>query len=168
MVRKGLAAVVFSALLTVGPAYADEPSVVVQDDGTVLCHVTVEATEAEVRAFLADPVRAAQLSPDVIDVAAASDGSCHSMTTKSKGLFRPLVLRSRRCPTDQGWREVLVEAGDFTKFDGQWEISTVDSGTQVVYRLTTGTTLPVPDKVVHQGVARSLKNMLKNLTDRVR
>lgn len=144
-----------------------EPEVTVEDSGTVLCRMVVPASEEQIRQLLEDPEATARLSPDVIDVTATPDGDCVRMETRSKGFLRPLVLSSKRCPTDDGWREVLLQQGDFTAFDGQWQLTPVEGGTLVVYSLNAGTSLPVPQTVVNQGVAKSLRNMLRNLRARL-
>jgi hypothetical protein len=151
------------------PAFADEadPQVTVEADGTVLCRMTVPASEAQIRSLLEDPESAAMLSPDVIDIDVTANGNCHNLETRSRGFLRPLVLNSKRCPTADGWREVLVSSGDFTQFEGEWHLQSVEGGTEIVYTLQTGTNLPVPDSVVRQGAAKSLKNMLKNLSSRL-
>lgn len=145
-----------------------EPAITVQADGTYVCRVTVAASAEEVEALLADPVAAARLSPDVLSIQANPAGPCQTLTTTSRGMLSALKFTSKRCPTADGWHEELVASEDFSEFDGTWTVSAVDpSTTEVMYELTTKPNLPVPDAVLRQGVQRSLKTMLRNLSDRV-
>lgn len=148
-------------------AQASDPEVNVQQSGAVRAEVTLPAAEEQIRSILGDPEEAADLSPDVISVVATPSGECFELKTRSRGLFRPLVFESRRCPTSEGWHEVLVSSDDFTAFDGEWTLNSVEGGTQVIYVLSTETNLPVPDAVVRQNVSRSLQKLLDNLAERL-
>ena len=44
-------------------------------------------------------------SKDVYYSEVKKDGSCSSVFRKTRGLFSPLELTTRFCPTDRGWRD---------------------------------------------------------------
>ena len=133
-------------------ALAAAPAVVVESDGTVVATVVLDASEAEVRALLADSVAAARLSADVLEATASTHGRCEQMEISTRGFLRPLTVVTLRCPTADGWRETLLRSDDFTRYVTEWRISTVVGGTRVEHRVNVGVDLPVPEAAVRQGL----------------
>jgi hypothetical protein len=151
----------------VASALAAEPQVAVQSDGTVVCTVTLAASESQVRAALVDGAGSSRLSPDVLAVESAKKGACEELTKETRGLFHNFRLRSLRCPTADGWSEKLVSSDDFTEFQADWSIATDPAGTRVTYTVKTGLSIPVPDSLLRQSLAKATATMLGNLAQRV-
>lgn len=161
--------------LLIGMALAAEPPVVTVDpNGTVVGVVVVPAGEAAVRAFLADVKTEAALSPSLREVRIepengdAQDGACVRLRKKTRGLLRPFELVTRRCPTETGWREELVESADFASYALEWRLAAAEGGTRVEYRVTTTLTGPFPAAAVSAGVVDATATALVNLQDRAR
>ena len=130
------------------------PVVFVEQDGTVVCNVVVEAEPDEVRAFLADPA-SARLAPDLLDAQVADRGPCLEFMKTTRGAWNPLHLRTLRCPTKDGFTETLLDSADFNHFQSEWKVEPVDGGTEVTYRVQTDVNLPVPRSAVNQGLKRN-------------
>jgi len=154
-------------LLTLALSAQAEPEVRVEPDGEVVGVTVIEATPADVRNVLASASTIGELSPDVLDVTTEAEGRCVRVDRKTKGLFRPLRLFARRCPTQRGWREELIEPGDFATYSSEWIVVPDGNGTRVEYRVETTLDLPVPGSAVRAGLVRSTRTMLQNLIRRV-
>ncbi len=146
-------------------ASAAPPEVSSEDDGTVVGHVVIDAPADAVRAVLGDPVRTGDLSPDVLSVEnVGGEGDCHDLKTETRGLWRSLTYRSRRCPTAEGWHETLLEPGDFSELASTWRVETHEGGTEVTLRVQTDVNLPVPQGVLRRHERRNVLEILGNLT----
>ena len=156
-------------LAVVAIGRAGEPSVEVKDDGTVVLVTSVPAPEASVRAVLVDTAGSlASLFPDVLSVEVEADGRCEKVHRRTRGMLRPLDLVVRRCPTERGWQEELVEHGDFEAFSSEWILTPDAGGTRVEYRARTRVDLPVPQAVVDDTVKKAGLRALSNLVARLR
>lgn len=154
--------------LTIGSAWAGAPAATVSDDGTVVVVATVEAPEAAVRTALADDQVVAGLFPEVLGETFAADGSCRTVERQTKGLWRPLVVLARRCPTSSGWREDLVRPGDFASYRVEWVVAPEASGdTRIEYRVRTELALAVPQTTVNEAVRRSAVSAMGRLVRRL-
>ena len=154
------------ALIT--DAHAEEPTVSVGDDGTVEARMLLpEGTGGEIRRVVGDTRALATLSPDVLSVETQPRGECEEVTRSTRGMLRPFRLRSLRCPTAQGWKESLIEQGDFTEYATEWRIVETAAGTEVVYRVRTALDIAVPEAVIRRTVAQSARDQLLKLARRV-
>lgn len=155
-------------LTTLGLALASEPEISVEPSGHVVGRVTIAAPVETVRAALADPESAGELSPDVVEVRGLGrTGACQEVVTETRGLWRNLVFRSRRCETAQGWNERLVHSEDFSRMDSSWTLRPQAEGTVVDLRVATEVNLPVPDGVLRKRAKKNVAETLKNLARRV-
>lgn len=148
-------------------ALAADPSVSVGSDGTIVARVHVPANEAQVREALSDPVKAGQLSPEVLSVASTPSGTCEVVTVQTQGAWDPLNYRGMRCPTETGWRTTLLDSDDFSALDVEWKLVAAEGGTDVEYRVKTEVDLAVPQSLVRKGMERSARNTLLSLLERV-
>jgi hypothetical protein len=153
-----------------GPAMASEaPVVTTEADGTVVGVAVVAASEDAVRALLGDASRAAGLSPDVYDVTVeGEEGRCSRVRKHTRGVFRPFELLALRCPTEQGWTEVLVESGDFSSYALEWRVAPDAAGTRVEYRVRTKLSIPVPAAALRGAIEDATRTALVNLQGKVR
>lgn len=117
----------------------------------------------EVRAFLVDPALAASLTPDTESVEVLEDGVCDRVKTTNKGLVTDVVYIVERCYPDEGVVETLIESEDFETYEARYTLSEVEGGTLVVYTVTVGIDMPVPDWTVRLGVERSTAATLEAL-----
>jgi carbon monoxide dehydrogenase subunit G len=155
------------ALSLIAIARAAEPSIAVEDDGTVVGRVEVAATESEVRALLTDPVTAGSLTPGVLSVSPTPQGACTLLDVETRGPWDPLTYRGLRCPTADGWEQHLVASEDFARVDVHWKLAPTDTGTAVEYRVNTAITAPVPARLVRRGVEQSARETLVALVERL-
>jgi carbon monoxide dehydrogenase subunit G len=156
------------ALLLPLVAFAADPQVSVDEGGHVVGTVVIPATQEQVRGVLDDPVQCAELSPDVYSVARVDRrDDCDELVTKTRGLFRPLRYRSRRCRTADGYRDRLVESEDFSAYETTWALREVDGGTEVTVRVHTEVNLPVPKSAVEKRSRKSVGEMLEALADKI-
>lgn len=148
-------------------ALADEPSVAVDDDGTVKVSMLISASEVNIREVLQDiEGELADLSPDVLSVEIVKDGRCQEIARSTRGLFRPFRFRSLRCPTAHGWHESLIESGDFSAYFTDWSVIETDAGTEVVYTVHTELYI-FPKPIVTRTVVQSAKQQLIKLARKV-
>jgi len=150
-------------------AFATDSEVEVEVDaaGAVVGRMFVPAPAADVREVVGDPVALGRLSPDVVSVSPEQSGPCVNVTTETKGLFRTLFMKSRRCPTVDGWQDSLVQSDDFSAYSSQWSLREVAGGTEVTVRTYTEVDLPVPTSVVQGHQKRSVGEVLENLLYKV-
>lgn len=154
-------------LLAALSAFASPPEVEMDSAGVVFGRILVPATEADVREVVGDPVALGRLSPDIVSVTPEPSGSCVDVVTETKGLFRTLFMRSRRCPTIDGWEDRLVQSDDFQAYETQWSLREVEGGTEVTVRVHSVVDLPVPTSVVQSRQKKSVGEVLENLLYKV-
>jgi len=153
-------------MLWLSLAGASELSMSVEGDGTIVVHTTIPASEAAIRAVLADTEGSfSALSPDVLSVSAVPSGNCEKVTRSTRGIWRPMTFVALRCPTTDGWSEKLVEKGDFTAYASQWSLTAKGDSTGVTYRILTELSAPVPTSMVRQNVEKATKGLLERLAD---
>ncbi|MFT4623441.1 MAG: ribosome-associated toxin RatA of RatAB toxin-antitoxin module [Myxococcota bacterium] len=159
-----LAAVLLPSLAT---AADNEVAVTIDDRGHVVARIQVPASSDEVRALLADTGgRLAALSTDTLSVTTTQDGNCEMVDRKTRGIFRPFAFRAKRCPTENGWQETLVQSDDFTAYESEWQVGESSEGTtEVVYRIQTEINAPVPNSIVRTNLKTAAGNMLRSLVD---
>lgn len=149
---------------------AQEPTVSVEADGTVVAVVELAATPERVRGVLDDPYALAKLSPDILSTKdePGAPAGCQRLARETKGMWRPLKLVLQRCRTETGWREELVSSEDFTAYATDWTLTATATGTKVVYRVKTAVNLPVPrsmmDAAVKDKTTQTVKNLAKTVT----
>ena len=108
--------------LVLAQAFAAEPVVTAQADGSILATTAIAASPAAVRAILEDPVAWGALSSDILAVTATPAGKCTMMDVTSRGLWNPLHWLALRCPTADGWRDDLVSSTDITSLHSEWRV----------------------------------------------
>ena len=155
--------------LLLSQAFAADPVITSQADGSILATTAIAASPAAVRAALADPVACGALSPDILSVTVTQAGPCTMLDVVSRGAWDPLRWRALRCPTADGWRDDLVSSDDLQSMHSEWRVlAAADGTTTVEYRTNTQVSLPgVPDSLIRQGMMRSARDTLVRLVDRV-
>ncbi len=149
-------------------ATTPEPEVRIDAEGRVVATVTLNAQPESVRAILADTAGALKdLSPNTLSVEVSDEGACELVRRHTRGILQPLVFQSRRCPTDEGWEESLVQSEDFEHYEAMWAVRTTDSGTEVTYRIGTVLTAPVPQVLVRRNLKQAAGTILQRLVARL-
>ena len=143
----------------------EEPLVQSEEPGTIVTRLHVPAPEHEVRAVLDDPRAFMQLTPDVYSLDVQPRGKCKLLRLDTRGLFEPLQYSTLRCPRVGGWHESLLESDSFTRYDADMQFEPVPGGTNIVYRLSVGIDLPVPDMVISKNVKRSARLTMQAVRD---
>ncbi len=161
----------FGTILAIGlstSAVAVEPVVTIDDAGHVVARVVLPASASDVHDILSDTDGAmAELAPDVLDVTIESAGTCELVSRRTRGVFRPFAFRARRCPTRNGWKEVLVDSEDFLAYEAAWELEETAGGTEVIYRIQTELNSPVPQGVVRSSLKSAAGQILSGLAELV-
>lgn len=139
------------------------PEIEVRDDGAVFATEVMAAQADDVRALLSDAEALAALSPEVRKIETTQRGRCQEVATETRGLLRPLRLRSLRCPTTDGFREELMEVGDFSAYEVEWAVRDADGGARIEYSVRVVPELAVPSALVQQGVERSTRTLFENI-----
>jgi carbon monoxide dehydrogenase subunit G len=143
----------------------DEPLVQTEEPGTIVTRLLVPAPVHEVQAILDDPYTFVAFTPDVQSMDVQTRGRCKLLRFQSRGLFESLHYSTQRCPSASGWRETLLESDSFTRYDADIALLPEGDGTQIVYRLSVGIDLPVPDVVISKNVKRSARLTMQALSD---
>jgi carbon monoxide dehydrogenase subunit G len=149
-------------------ARAEPAPVQVGEDGdTVVAVGLVAASPDAVRAALSDPTAMRDLFPDVLKVQVAPDGSCQDVRRETRGLWSPLHLHVRRCPTSAGYREDLVPGdGSFEAYTAEWRLTPTDAGTRVEYRVHLLLSLPVPRVALISNLEAASRQAVQRLVAR--
>ena len=148
-------------------ARADDPTVATEADGTLVGRIFVPADESVVRSFLANPIDAIRLSPEVTEAQSTAEGGCAVVTVEAQGPWDALHYRARLCPTESGWRSTLLESEDFQRLDVEWQLEPTSGGTAVEYRVRSEIDLGIPQFLVRGGTERSIRGTLLALVHRV-
>ena len=145
-----------------------DPTAVLDEGGTVVVVAVLDAPGAQVRSILADSGEVRDLFPDVLDerLEAEASGPCMRIRRRTRGLFRPLELFARRCPTRTGYREELLKSSDFGAYTSEWIVREGESGTRIEYRLRTEIDAPLPASAVTAAVRRAALRAVSRLVRR--
>lgn len=147
-------------------AHAADPTINTTNtsDGGVEVQMVIPATEAQVRAALADPVQAGRFTPDVVGVRVVQvQGNCDDVVTTTRVMGATMDYRSMRCHTSNGIKDTLIESSFMESYSTEWSLRTVEGGTEVTLHIRNILNLPVPTAIVRAGMASSMKTTLLNL-----
>lgn len=146
-------------LLGAGPVLAGAPDRIDEcvraRDGLVTCEAWTALSVPQLRAVVDDPE---WLTPGVLEVTHAPRGRCEVVTVLTEGLWRPLSYTAQRCPIDDGWRETLVSSPDFDGYFAEWHLVPEGEGTRVTFQVRLDIKLPVPDRLVDNGLMSSTRD----------
>jgi hypothetical protein len=159
--------VTIAALLLPTLAVAGDPQISVGPDGTVVASMMVDATEATVKTTIPDVLQASKGFKNVLDVQITPDGTCRKVFRRTTGLWQPLEMYTRLCPTSQGWRERLVQSDDYDAYDVEWSVQPKDGRTEVRITVKSEVDLPVPSALVRQGAIGGIHETFAELLRRL-
>ena len=91
------------------------------------------------------------------------DGSCAQVFRKTRGLWSPLELSTRMCPTAKGWREYLVSSEDYDAYNVEWTIEPTEGGSMVRLSVKSEVNLAVPRAMVRSGIIHDVNTTLEHL-----
>jgi hypothetical protein len=130
------------------------PKITVEDDGTVVARMMIDAPPAQVRQVIPDVQ--AGTSTNVLSSTRVPDGSCIKIDRRTRGLWDPLEMKTRLCPTDTGWRESLISSDDFNAYSTEWSVRDDNGQSSVQVRVRSEVNLLVPTSMVQSGTIQGL------------
>lgn len=146
---------------------ADKPTISVQDDGSIIARMLVDAPVLDVRRIIPDVQVDASLYTNVLTVKSTAEGDCRKVHRTTRGLLTPLSMNTRFCPTPTGWREYLVQSEDYSAYDVEWTVEQRGTQAEIAVHVRSDVNLFVPDALVRtgtiQGVNESFLAILKRL-----
>lgn len=145
----------------------DAPEVSVQDDGTVVGRVLVDAPSDQVRAVIPQLQSDASASTSVLSVSVHPDADCQAIFRQTRGLWSPFEMRTRLCPTSKGWRETLVQSDDYDAYEVEWTLEPQGTGTLVSMKVKSEIALSVPTSLVRSGQVTGVNESFKALLQRL-
>ena len=154
----------FAALLHALPAAQAAEPLPANSDKVVTSQVMVPCSIEQVQKHLANAEVVTGLSPDVLSVDSTHVGNCERLTVSVKGLLSPMRYITERCPSAKGYTERLLESEDFATQSTDWELKSVEGGTQVTLRILAMPKLPIPDSIIYSRVKASSVNTLERFT----
>ncbi len=161
-----LGAVALACLVSLPAAAGDTPEFDVAADGTVVGRIVVDAPAAQVRRA-ADAANRAPAG-NVLDLTFKPAGDCEHVERKTRGIWSPLTMKTRWCPTEHGWRELLVNSDSYTTYESEWQIRDTTSGaTEIQVRVRTAVNLAVPSSLVRQGTIDGMRNTFTKVLERL-
>lgn len=136
-------------------------------DDAVAAEGLVQADPAQVRALLADYSQIAAMSPELLEYRVEPAPPCSLVHITTKGLSAPMHYTVRRCPTETGFRETLVESdGGVEQMVTEWTVAPAEEGSRV--RLTVlARVAHVPQILVNQGTRRSIGNLVRKIGEKL-
>lgn len=142
-------------------AFASEPVVSSDDQGVVNGSVVVPVSPEAAIEMLKNPELALSINPDVVSLdTLSSSGGCTDLAISTRGMWRPLKMKTRRCRTATGYTETLLESADFSSQEATWTVSEHPDGALLQYTLKSEPNLPVPRALVQDNMRKSVKQML--------
>jgi hypothetical protein len=147
---------------------SDLPRTSVDEDGSVVGQMVIEATQEEIRHILSQIDNLRELSTEVTIVESHRKGRCQEVERTSRGVWRPFRWLALRCPTAQGFSESLVQSTDLSHYETEWVLEEMGESTNVTYRVHTEVDhVMVPNAVVRSGMLSGVKNAVVNLAKKV-
>lgn len=147
-------------------AWASNPDVTVAEDGSITARMVISAPAESVRQAVQELQHAS--SDNVLELRFRPDGECQSVFRKTRGLWNPLTMRTRLCPTADGWREMLVQSDDYTDYESEWTIRHTDTGdTEMALRVRTAVNLAVPVALVRRGTIDGVRKTFARVSQKV-
>ena len=152
-------------LMWSGAAHAQDPAV--GSDGFVSVRRFLAADPDAVRAALDTGAEMSALHGDAQLIEQTSEGRCERLTYRTRGLISSMFYIALRCPTPQGWSQTLVSSDDFTENEAYIELTEVEGGTEIWYRIRVKLDLPVGQSLVDSQIARSMRQAMESLEERL-
>jgi hypothetical protein len=150
-----------------GSALADDsPTVQVGKDGTVDGTVVVGAPPDVVQSYLANVARLRYQNTNVVDVEVAREGACELVTTTARNVVEVKYV-ARRCPTQTGWVETLVDSEMMNDYYAEWFVIPVTGGLEIRMRMRSDMNLPVPDRMIRSAMKSSVRDGLQLMQERL-
>jgi len=161
----GLAAAAIVAATTDATADAPKISTKITAKGEVVATVTLAVTLAAVREVLGSAERSHGLAPSTVSAKATPDGTCERVKLKTRGLFSPFEIETRRCPTAHGWKETLVASPHFVEYWNEWVVEdAAGGGTSITFKTRTLPNVAVPEAIIQSETKRVLAKLMHNLS----
>lgn len=163
-----LRAVLLTLLTWSAPALAgdDASEVHVGADGSIVGRMVLDLPESVVRAAI-PKLNEPGWSSDVLSAELTPDGPCTGISRSTKGLWSPLKMKTRFCPTPRGWREYLVESDDYHAYEVEWTVVPAGARTEVRLTVKSDVNLAVPKFMVQSRSVSAVEETFKALLDTI-
>ncbi len=156
-----------AALLTTPASAAERPEISVQDDGSIVAHMVVSASATEVRSAISEGLIDVAGLTNVLSVKATPDGECRKVDRTTRGLFSPLTMRTRFCPTPDGWREYLVQSDSYETYSAVWTVKPTAEGSEILLKVRSDVNFYLPDGLMRAGTVQGLNETFAGLVKRL-
>ncbi len=143
---------------------AGAPSVVVQEDGSVVGTVWVQVPPELVRSRVSDPVWVSRTDGSGTTITVAGrDGACLLLDVVTTSVVVDMHYTTRQCPTQEGVSSTLRSADVFTAYTTSWRVIPEGSGSRLEYRLYMQTSLVLPQSFVASMTQKGVRNLLERV-----
>ncbi len=158
-------AVLVLVLLSSTAAWADEATVVIEDDGSITATVTVGSAPDVVLARVGDPEWVSRTSgdPGTAVTIVGPDGGCQLLDYVSSHPLSTASYRVRQCPVTDGFQTKLVSSDAFSKYQTSWDVQPHATGSTITYRLDLISTLKIPGWMVRRASRKSVESFIANI-----
>lgn len=160
-------ALVLALVLPFAASAGEKPSFTVQSDGSIVGRMVIDAPAPEVRQAIAVVVNDPRAYTNVLDVRQTPEGDCRRIDRTTRGVFEPLTMHTRWCPTPKGWREYLVQSDDYNAYDVEWTVEARGTQSEVAVRVRSDVNLMVPSSLVRSGTIQGLDEGFSALVKRL-
>lgn len=150
--------------LVASAADLPDPTVTIEDDGTIVGTVHLAVSPDKVRTAMADPGWMAKLTGGRTKVTVeGKDGDCLLVASESPNSIMTARYWTRRCPTPTGYAATLRDSNCFKTYGASWDFTEHASGAVGTYRISLTTSLWIPNSVVLNKTSAAIQDMLADL-----
>lgn len=142
---------------------ADTPSSTVLEDGRVQVQIQIDLPPEQVRERMGSPAQIAGLTQAPGIQSERKDGACWLVHRSREMMVYSIDWHTKACPTESGLVETLVRGDGMEAYQTDWQVLPNDTGSLVVLRVHTETSLPVPLSVVQSTSIKECEAGLRNL-----
>lgn len=154
------------SLLGLPAAAEDKPHLEVTDDGRIVARMLLDAPERLVRDTIPS-LQDATLSSSVLELRVTSEGTCRQIARKTRGLWSPLEMTTRMCPTPEGWREWLVDSEDYDAYTVEWTVTPREGRTFVELAVRSDVNLAVPEVMMRRAKMNGVEETFLALIEKL-
>lgn len=145
-------------------ALAGTPTVVVQEDGSILATVSVRAPVELARSRISDPVWVARTDGSGTTITVTGrEGPCLLLDVVSASVVVDVHYATRHCPTAEGVASTLRSADVFTAYSTSWRVTPEGSGSRLEYHFYMRTNLLLPQSFIVATTQKGVRNLIERV-----
>ena len=150
--------------LLVSLALAGSPTVVVQEDGSILATATVRAPVELARSRISDPVWVARTDASGTTVTVTGrEGPCLLLDVVSASVVVDVHYATRHCPTADGVASTLRSADVFTAYSTSWKVTPEGTGSRLEYHFFMQTNMMLPQSFIVATTQKGVRNLIERV-----